>query len=184
MSRRKLSFVRREFHLLSRQSPDAAILEFKNEIILLCEKYRSKKRTQNEMMFLPNAILNSISKIMRFEALTPLSGEDNEWYDVGEVFQNKRDVRVVKEGSEAIFTDAIVFVNEEKSFVGDDVVEYNGKRIGSKHYIKGFPFEPKTFYVDVITEDGLHILKDPDQIADVILYYNMKFVENPSDEEE
>ena len=53
------------------------------------------------------------------------------------------------------------------------------KKVGSAQYIKSFPFEPKTFYIDVIEEevakdDWEMYLKDPKQLEKVWEYYDKK----------
>lgn len=56
--------------------------------------------------------------------------------------------------------------------IGDDKLKIN-----MRGYIKSFPFEPKTFYIDVIEEEvisGVFIdyCKDESQLEDVWKYYD------------
>lgn len=54
--------------------------------------------------------INCLEKLLRFEPLSPLTGDDDEWMAVGEgVYQNKRCGRVFKENNEAYDIDGIVF---------------------------------------------------------------------------
>lgn len=47
-------------------------------------------------------VINIIEKLLRFEPLTPLTGEKGEWIDVGEgVLQNNRCYNVFKENGKA-----------------------------------------------------------------------------------
>jgi hypothetical protein len=51
-----------------------------------------------------------VEKLMRFEPLTPLTGEDSEWNEVGEnLYQNKRSPRVFKENGRAYDIEGIVW---------------------------------------------------------------------------
>ncbi len=78
-------------------------------------------------------------RLANFEPLTPLTGEDDEWTEVGEgVFQNRRCSRVFKDKTGAYDIDGKVFR------------EPNGAcftNIDSRVYVE-FPYTPTTEYVD------------------------------------
>jgi hypothetical protein len=62
----------------------------------------------------PPYVLNLFNKLARFEVITPLTGKDDEWNEVGEgVYQNNRDSRVFKDkDGEAYFIDGKAFSDD------------------------------------------------------------------------
>lgn len=83
-----------------------------------------------------------LQKLLRFEPLSPLTGEDDEWNEVDtEVYQNKRLSRVFKEGK-----DGQAYDIHGKVFVEPDGCSYTSR--DSSVYIE-FPYTPKTEYVNV-----------------------------------
>ena len=190
------SHAKRELELLEITTPDAIVIPFKNEILALCEAFGRSGQSGGSAPFTATAISQAVKKLMMFETLAPLTGEDSEWVDMSEyndgksMFQNNRDSRVFKNGKDgqAYFIEAIVFDgNIGGRFTGNGSVTYNGENIGSAQYIKGFPFTPKTFYVDVIDhrwadkeektpdESGdwwTHSIKYEKQLNEVFKYYD------------
>lgn len=187
-----------EFELLEKSFPDALILPFKKEIIALYKAFMGSGQSGGSAPFVANAITNAIKKLMMSETLAPLTGEDDEWFDITDIndgesmFQNIRDSRVFKDGkdSKAYFIDAIVFDGDICGrFTGNGSVKHNGETISSSQIIKEFPFTPKIFYVDVIDhrwvdeeetildENGdwwTHSIKDEKQLNEVFEYYDKK----------
>lgn len=190
------SHAKRELELLEKTTPDAIVTPFKNEILALCEAFGKSGQSGGSAPFTATAISQAVKKLMMFETLAPLTGEDSEWVDMSEyndgetMFQNNRDSRVFKNGKDgqAYFIEAIVFDGDIGGrFTGNRSVTHNGENIGSRQYIKEFPFIPKTFYVDVIdhrwadkeekTPDKngdwwTHSIKDENQLNEVFEYYD------------
>ena len=190
------SHAKRELEILEKTTPDAIVTPFKNEILALCEAFGKSGQSGGSAPFTASAISQAVKKLMMFETLAPLTGEDSEWVDMSEyndgesMFQNNRDSRVFKNGKDgqAYFIEAIVFDGDIGGrFTGNGSVTHNGENIGSSQYIKEFPFIPKTFYVDVIDhrwadkeektpdENGdwwTHSIKDENQLNEVFEYYD------------
>ena len=105
---------------------------------------------QGHSGFSANYIVNLFNKLAKYETLSPLTGNDDEWNDVSDMsgdrktlFQNNRDGRVFKNDDGVFFTEAIIWTESgESSYTNKD----------SNRYIKSFPFTPKTFYVKVDKE--------------------------------
>ena len=58
-------------------------------------------------------VLNLFNKLARFEIITPLTGNDDEWSEVSEgLWQNKRDGRVFKDKDSAWFIDGKCFSDD------------------------------------------------------------------------
>lgn len=192
------SHAKRELEILAKNTPNAIITPFTEEILALCEAFGKSGQSGGSAPFTARAISQAVEKLMMFETLAPLTGEDEEWNDVTEIndgepmFQNNRDSRVFKDGKDGkpYFIDAIVFDGDiGGGFTGNGISMHNGETIGSAQYVKSFPFKPKTFYVDVIDQrwkdknetqldpDGdwwTHIIKDENQLKEVFEYYDKK----------
>lgn len=95
--------------------------------------------------FSANYAINILQKLLRFEPLSPLTGEDDEWqlceYSDGEIYQNKRFSRVFKEGKDGQAYDV-----QGKVFVEPNGASYTSR--DSRVYIE-FPYVPHTEYVKV-----------------------------------
>jgi len=80
------------------------------------------------------------SKLALWEPLAPLTGEENEWNEIGDgIFQNKRCSRVFKEGNRA-------YDIEGKVFCEPDGCCFTSK---DSHVDITFSYTPKTEYVQV-----------------------------------
>ena len=88
--------------------------------------------------------ISILQKLLRWEPLSPLTGEDDEWNEKDGFFQNKRCSRVFKDGKNGQAYDI-----RGKVFVEPDGVSYTSR--DSRVYIE-FPYVPKTEYVNVEKE--------------------------------
>lgn len=89
-------------------------------------------------------LFNMLKKLMMFEPLVPLTGEDWEWTEVGEgVFQNKRCSHVFKQADR--------FNGQAYDLNGKVFCEPNGSCFTSSDSCVPitFPYTPKTEYVNV-----------------------------------
>lgn len=85
-------------------------------------------------------VTSVVEKLMRFEPLSPLTGENEEWNEVGEgMYQNRRCSHVFKNGEGAYDIQGKVFRDP------DGGCYTNGK----SHVPVIFPYIPETEYVDV-----------------------------------
>lgn len=191
--------AKRELGILIKTVPNAIIALFKNEILALCEAFDNSGQSGGSAMITAVAVTQAIKKLMMQETITPLTGEDSEWDDVTDIndgkplYQNNRDSRVFKDRKDgkAYFIDAIVFDGDigGRFIDGSSCVSYSGGTVGSKQYIKEFPFSPKTFHVDVIDQrwkdkeettpdvNGdwwTHSIKDEKQLDEVFEYYDKR----------
>ena len=97
--------------------------------------------------------IQCLEKLLRFEPLSPLTGEDWEWRDVGEmygepVWQNMRCSRVFKNSTGAYDTDGKVFVEWSYDKEKDDYVKSSYTSAESRVPVT-FPYVPKTEYVEI-----------------------------------
>jgi len=108
---------------------------------------------QGHIGFSASYAISALTKLMKFEPLTPLTGEDSEWNEVGNgVFQNRRLSRVFKNASDnrAYDIDGIVFYEWMEDEDGRKFKSYYTCK-DSKVFIE-FPYEPKTIYIERPTE--------------------------------
>lgn len=80
------------------------------------------------------------TKLAKYEPIGPLTGEDDEWVEVGPgIFQNRRMGGVFKENGEAYFIDGKIWRNQR----GECYTNFQS-RVPVK-----FPCTPKSEYIDV-----------------------------------
>jgi hypothetical protein len=121
---------------------------------------------QGHSGFSANYVIDIFNKLSRFETLSPLTGEDDEWNDVTEMsgykqFQNKRDSAVFKDDTGCYYLDALLWVENNGNI-------YCNKK--SRGYIKSFPFTPKTFYIKVENDDNILDIEEYNKAKE---YYNL-----------
>ena len=92
---------------------------------------------------------NIFNKLADYKPLTPIQGTDDEWGTEASDTQNKRLFSLSKRDDGTVrYGDAIIWQGEESWDTFGGTVE----GISSFQNIKGFPFTPKTFVIDVIRE--------------------------------
>jgi hypothetical protein len=182
------------------------IKEFIPEVKALVKKFADSGQSGGSAPFTTSVILKVIEKLLKQEPLGGIDGTDDEWVslsDMGdnESYQNSRLSSVFKNGKDGkpYYLDAIVFKVKDKDYtftsgsvdLPDLAGDGKGGKIGSSQYIKSFPFEPKTFIIEVDekeyrkNEDGSLTpedgggwweswVKDPSQLDEVWEYYDRK----------
>lgn len=201
------SYAEIELEILEKSTTgDAVIVPFKKELIALADAFGKSGQSGGSAPFVATALSQAVKKLLLFEPITEITGIDEEWSDrcidsFSKTLQNKRCSALFKNiTGECHYVDAIVFKGEEKHSTftsgGSVYVDRTFKeRIGSSQIIKGFPFTPKTFYLDVEyvpirkeaaeeldmyyieNRDGscyMNVLKDPKQLEEVRKYYQVK----------
>ena len=126
--------------------------------------------------------INYFKKLAAFKPLAPIMCTNDEWNDVVSygsdyTYQNNRCSAVFKEGIDGIpyYLDAIVWRNQNGITYTGGAKNYKGERINSRQTIK-LPFNPKTFYIDVIEyetskDDFEFYIADESQLKEVWQYY-------------
>jgi len=116
--------------------------EIANAVMELMEVF-SKQGHSGYSASMVSSIFNKLS---RFQTITPLTGEDSEWSNIGnDTFQNNRDCAVFKDNKtgKCTYLDAIVWKTDKNSWSGWC------ENVSSSQEIKSFPFTPKTFVIEV-----------------------------------
>lgn len=187
------SHAARELELLEKTVPDALILEFKPEILALCDAFGKSGQSGGSAPYVASAISQAVNQLMTFRPIGPLTGNADEWNDVADIedgevmYQNVRDSRVFKDGIDGkpYFIDAIVLeAKDDNRFTGAFWLSKEDYLTGNRELmltctasIKSFPFSPKTFYIEVdeleVGKDDFEtIIKDPKQLEEVWNYYD------------
>ena len=149
-----------ELDILSKSVPGAIILEFRDEILALCEKFGKSGQSGGSAPYTASALSSAVKKLCLQETIAPLAGIDDEWNDVTEyspgetLYQNRRNAAVFKDDKGSWYLDAIVWCGDTPGESGNTWDTFSGtvQGIKSRQYIKEFPFEPKTFYIGVTRE--------------------------------
>jgi hypothetical protein len=189
------NFAERELDILVKSNSDPdnrpIIEEFIPEILALVDKFGNSGQSGGSAPFTAGALSSTIKKLCMQEPICPITGIDDEWEDIsahndGEpMWQNKRCSAIFRDGDDnAYYVDAVVKKTQNNScWSGSfwlNLKDYlTGNRelmISNCQFIRGFPFTPKTFYIDVIEEeiakdDWEMFLKDPKQLEEVFQYY-------------
>ena len=179
-----MTYAEREFDILSKiekkTGDEFLVTPFKEEILAIFNKFMDSGQSGGSAPYYAQAVAGAIKDLCLQVPISPLTGEDDEWYDVSDImeeeryFQNNRLTSVFRKGDKAYYIDAVVF-GEDNGFSFTGSAEYSGGKIYSSQYIKSFPFTPKKFYIDVYTdENGNHYVKNEEQLKEVFDYYDQK----------
>lgn len=135
-------------------------------------------------------VADLFKKLANYEPLQPITGKDEEWNDISEMmgeknteyFQNKRKSGLFKKNGIITYNSAIIKRTSDGTtwsgplyLTREDAIN-NTNKISSSLEIKGFPFTPKSFYIDVLEEeiekdDWIMWVKDISQLDEVWEYY-------------
>jgi len=173
------------------------ITEYIPEIKALAKKFSDSGQSGGSAPFTSGAIVDTIKKLLSYEPLGGVQNEESEWNDMGgdtkeskRMFQNNRLSSVFKDGKKGkpYFIDSIIFKGQNGStFTGNSIEMPDGSTIGSANFIKKFPFEPKSFVIDVVETEWADkeekvkqegggwwtsVVKNPSQLDEVWEYYN------------
>lgn len=122
--------------------------------------------------------------------IMPINGTDDEWTELNinerKIYQNKKCSGLFKENGKYIYKHAIMWNLKEKNHKFNGIVYIDTKnfeKIGSAHYVKCFPFIPKTFYIDIelipITKEEAEE-KKLDYVKDDLDKLYIKVIKDPS----
>jgi len=172
-----------EFEYLEKHIPDHIVLEFKDEILNLIQKFADSGQSGGSAPYYIYHITDILKKLLSYEPITPVFNFPDDYTliaypDTGddEIYQHKRLSSVFKRGVNGTpyYLDAIKFNVIDDEYVFHGTVE----GITSHQYIKHFPFIPKTFDVDVRVEKNKafteeRFIHNPEQLKEVFEYYDL-----------
>lgn len=168
--------------LLTEHGDELTIKEFIPEILALVEKFGNSGQSGGSAPYVSHAITRTLTKLMAHQALSPLTGADDEWGYVGDfgcdpTYQNLRDSRVFRHSDgRYTFNDAITW---EDAATGDRFTGCVGG-YSSHAKIRAFPFTPKTFVLKVTRiptedpDDWQYEEPSEDTLREVREYYDIE----------
>lgn len=188
------SFAELEMQILcelySEKDNPPIIKDFIPEILKLVDKFGKSGQSGGSAPFVASAISDAVKKLCLQKPICPIAGTPNEWGNPfgvpeTETVQNKRCYALFKntDGS-CSYSDAILWKTQTGGTWHSSGVKLpSGGTIGNSQYIKGFPFTPKTFTIDVIEtevnpDDWIFTVKDESQLDEVWEYYEKKIKED------
>ena len=154
------------------------------EILQLIAKFGASGQSGGSSPYTAAALSQAIKKLCLQEPICPIYGTDDEWVDVTQLsdgqilFQNKRCSALFKdESGRSWYLDAIAWKNQEGMGWSGNAKDKEGNDIRSRAYVKSFPFEPKTFIIDVnqveIAKDDWELyIEDFDTLNEAFEYYD------------
>ena len=182
------SYAENELNILVKSCTDPGnrpvIEEFIPEILALVDKFGESDQSGGSAPFTATAISQVVKHLCLQEPICPVIGIEEEWYGVDEinkVYQNSRCSALFKlEDNKSYYLDAIAWKDQKGNTWSGTALLPTKEIVYSRQYVKGFPFIPKTFIVDVIEkeiakDDWEFYVKDEKQLDEVFEYYD-KFV--------
>ena len=190
-----VTHAKKEFEILLKHVPDAIIRHYEKEILVLVKKV-AKGQSGGSMPIVAGVVAAAVKDLCLHKPLHGVMNVESEWmcvrehFDGEEIYQNNRLSAIFKHGKDGrpYYLDAITFKGQNESCYSSSSVEMpDGSNLGSRHYIKEFPFKPKTFYIDVIETEWADkeetvkkagggwwtsVIKDVKQLDEVFEYYD------------
>jgi hypothetical protein len=150
------------------------IWDFIPEIKSLVEKFSTSGQSGFSAHYTAKCLGHVIEQLCLQNPIVGIREDEDDWFSIGndEIYQHKRCSSLFKKGkSNPCYLDAVSFVDETGiSFSSSSVTTRDGTKVTSMQTVK-FPFMPKTFYVDVVTEGDKRVVRDESQLEEVFRYY-------------
>lgn len=174
--RNEIELAKYELDKFIVEHPEGHIIhDLKEEILVL---FKAFGKLETDDFDATQLISDTIKLLLRFQPLTPLTGEEDEWRLLSssneKLWQNKRDPGVFKnEEGECHYSYAIMFEDRTTGFVFTSTrLETDLGTLSSLREIKSFPFVPKPFYVGIRAEsDGTFVVIDDISLQKANEYY-------------
>jgi len=166
------NYSKREFDIIRKNDPDNFILDFEEEFLKIYDKFMESGQSGGSAPYYASDICEKLKKLLYCEPISDINGDDSEWNLVGEpnMYQSNRVSRLFRDGKDdcPYYIDAVVFKEES----GSCYTSSNVDGISSRLFIKEFPFVPKTFYVDVVSDGGIDKIKNINSLKPVFEHYS------------
>lgn len=179
-----LSFAETELEILCKSYPDSEnppiIKDFIPEILALVGKFGLSGQSGGSAPYVASAISDAVKKLCLFKPICDITGLDEEFGGgTNEMTQNKRCSALFRQtDGRCYYLDAITFKTQNGGTWSNESVKLpDGSTIGSRQYVKSFPWKPKTFVINVIEtevakDDWEFSITDTSQLDEVWSYYD------------
>jgi hypothetical protein len=157
MNRNVQNHLDRELDILRKYNEKPVILEFEKPIREIVDIFSKQGHSGFSATYYSKILTNALTNILDFKALSPLTGEDDEWSDISremsreKLFQNVRNTAVFKEDGKSHYIYAIIWENIDNKH---DTFTGKVEGIKSSVNIGRFPFVPKSFNIYVKKVNG------------------------------
>lgn len=155
------------------------------ELLALAEKFGKSGQSGGSAPYVASALSHAVKHICLQQPICDITGAEDEWVNVADmsdgddpIYQNKRAGAIFKnKDGQSWYLDAIIWITQTGSTWGGLAILPNGEKISGHQYIKSFPFEPKTFIIDVTEkevakDDWEFYINDETKLIKVFEYYN------------
>ena len=149
------------------------ILEFKDEIIALCDKFGKSGQSGGSRPYATYMIARCVEQLLERLPITPIFDDDQYWEEREDgIQQNNRCSCLFKNAEgKAFYIDAIKFRDPDGKCYSNASAFISGVEIKSSQFIKGFPFIPMTFIIDRSMVGGRETVTYPKQLDAVWRHY-------------
>lgn len=128
-----INHAKRELAILQSEEEDELQEQINKNILDIVELFLEQNHSGTSASY----VVGILDRLLRFEPISPLTGEDDEWNHVGEnYYQNKRCSHVFKENGQAIDING-------KLFSDDGDVWYSNNESAIDIEFPYFPTEPE-----------------------------------------
>lgn len=166
--------VEQELDLAVKYGEYDLIWDFIPEIKSLVEKFSTSGQSGFSAPYTAKCLGHVIEQLCLQNPIVGIREDEDDWFSIGNdhIYQHRRCSALFKNGkSKPYFLDAISFIDETgMSFTSNSVMTRDGTKMTSMQMVK-FPFMPKTFHVDVVTEGDKRVVRDESQLEEVFRYY-------------
>lgn len=136
-----ISFAKSELARIRSSEPDEMQDAIEKHVLKMVRAFSDEGHSGSSASY----TIGILEKVLRFEPLTPLTGDDDEWNEVGEGYwQNRRCSHIFRD-------DTGTYDSQGRVFVEPDGCAYTSRE--SRVYVT-FPYTPKTEYVHRKGRDG------------------------------
>lgn len=160
MSKTLLSHAERELDLIGMTEDDEMNGEMRKHILHMIQEFSNEGHSG----FSAQYAINILTKLMKYEPLSPLTGEDDEWNDVSDhngrmTYQNRRASHVFKDETGAYDINGKVFWEWHERPLDEDEEGYPDTYRFKSYYTSRdsrvyvtFPYTPTTVYEERVSE--------------------------------
>ena len=160
MSKTLLTHAEHELDLIGLTDDGDMNGEMRKHILHMIKEFSNEGHSG----FSANYAISILTKLMKYEPLSPLTGEDSEWADVSHhsdrvTYQNKRASHVFKDETGAYDINGKVFWEWRERELDEDDEGYPGTRRFKSYYTNRdsrtyitFPYTPTTEYIERVSD--------------------------------
>lgn len=148
-----VNYAKRELDIIGMNEGDDMNGAMRKHLLHMVEEFHKEGHSG----FSANYAIRCLDKLLKYEPLSPLTGEDDEWIEIaedkligGKLWQNNRCYRVFKDENGAYDSEGVIFYSWQTDEEGNKYKHHFTNR-DSKVAIT-FPYTPSQVYKEETTE--------------------------------